>query len=120
MTTGTPGPRSMRFSLDEVFSGMLASTEQDSFPDDAEQLAAMFEDLAGKFPLFAPMANAVDATAVTDALKKLEDRSFLEHRDGQYVLTEAGRAHSVTSKRTLFNKGDVEQLEQAAHVFDTL
>lgn len=111
---------SMKFSIDEVLQGMLASIEQDSFTDDAARLAAMFEGLAGSVALFAPMANGVDPQAVAAALKKLEDKAILKHTDGTYTLTETGRAHCVSSKRTLFNKGDQEQLEAAAKVFATV
>jgi hypothetical protein len=99
---------------------MLASTHQDAFNDDAAGLAAMFEDLATRFALFAPLAAAVDADAVAEALSDLERGALLEHRDGRYVLTDAGRAHCIRSKRTLFNKSDIDQLEQAALVFDDL
>ena len=48
----------MRFSLNEVLSGMLASLESDHFTDDATSLAASFEDLAAQFTLFAPFAGS--------------------------------------------------------------
>jgi hypothetical protein len=110
----------MRYTLPEVLSGMLASTHGDAFTDDPARLAAMFEDLATRFALFAPLAAAIDADAVAGALSDLESGALLEHRDGRYVLTDAGRAHGVRSKRTLFNKSDIEQLEQAALIFDEL
>src|SRR5688572_17624540 len=50
--------QSMRFTLPEVLSGMLASTDADSFIDDPVRLAATFEDLATRFSLFAPLATA--------------------------------------------------------------
>ena len=57
MTTPSgAGPESMRFELSEVLWGMLGSVETDTFTDDVARLAAMFESLAGKFPLFAPLA----------------------------------------------------------------
>ena len=110
----------MRFTVNEVLAGMLASTDHTIFTDDTQRLATMFEDLAGRFPLFAPLANAVDANAVAAALAQLEGKSFLQHADGTYVLTDAGKAHCLSSKRTLFNRGDIEQLNEAAKVFDTL
>jgi len=72
MTTnaGSSGAASMRFSLDEVLSGMLASIESDSFTDDTTRLASMFEGLAGEFTLFAPLASGVDPQAVVNALTK--------------------------------------------------
>jgi len=36
------------------------------------------------------------------------------------VLTEAGRAHCVSGKRTLSNRGDHQQLDTAAKTFATL
>jgi len=112
--------QSMRYTLPEVLSGMLASTRQDGFTDDPARLAAVFEDLATKFELFAPLAAAVDANAVAGALADLEAKALLERREGRYLLTDIGRAHCVRSKRTLFNKTDIDQLEQAAAVFDEL
>jgi hypothetical protein len=110
-------PESMRFSLPEVMSGMLASLESDRFTDDPVQLTALIEELAGQFSLFAPLAAAVDAEAVAGAFNDLRDKEFLVHEDGRYILTDTGRAHCIRSKRTLFNKGDIEQLEQAAVIF---
>ena len=119
MTTSA-GPQSMRFALHEVLAGMLASTDQDAFSDDAPALASMFEGLAGEFSLFAPLAAGVDPGAVSDAFGVLENQDVVEHKGGRYLLTESGRAQCVASKRTLFNRGDVEQLEAAARVFSTL
>lgn len=120
MTTAHPGTGSMKFSLDEVLQGMLASIEQDSFTDDPARLASMFEGLAATVALFAPMAAGVDPQAVAGALKRLEDKSILTHADGKYTLTTTGRAHCVSSKRTLFSRGDQEQLEAAARTFATV
>lgn len=121
MTTQTgAGPRSMRFALHEVLSGMLATTEADAFTDDHTKLAAMFEDLAARYTLFAPMAAGVEPDAVADALNMLEEKHYLRHEDGQYILTDEGRAHAVGSKRTLFNASDRAQLEPAAQSFDSL
>lgn len=117
---GSGGPTSMRFSLHEVMSGMLASMENDSFPDDPARLAAMFEELAGKFALFAPLGAGVDPAAVGAALKTLTGNKILEHREGRYHLTESGRAYCASGKRTLFNARDAKQLEEAALVFNTL
>lgn len=110
----------MKFALHEVLSGMLASIEQDRFTDDVTRLAAMFEGLATTVPLFAPMAAGVDPEAVAHALKTLADKAVLEHANGEYVLTDAGRAQCVSGKRTLFNRGDQEQLETAAKTFATV
>ncbi len=121
MTSPASQPsRSMRFEISEVLSGMLATVEQRTFTDDAARLAAMFEDLSGKFALFAPFQSNVDAKAVGDALAKLEQKHFITHGTGHYTLTDDGKAHCVSSKRTLFNQGDREQLEAASLVFDTL
>ncbi len=113
-------PESMRFTLTEVLAGMLASIKGDGFTDDPERLAKMFEDLAGEFSLFAPLASAVDADAVRNVLHDLGRDGFLAQEEGRYVLTDVGRAHCVRSKRTLFNRKDNDQLEQAATAFDKL
>lgn len=120
MTTASSGSNSMKFTLNEVLQGMLASVEQDTFTDDAARLAKMFEGLATTVPLFAPMAAGVDPQAVAGALKTLEDKAILTHGEGTYTLTETGRAHCVSGKRTLFNKRDQEQLEAAAATFATV
>ncbi len=120
MTSAQPSKPSMKFSLDEVLAGMLASYDPETFTDDTTRLASMFEGLAATVPLFAPMAAGVDPQAVAGALKKLEDRAILKHADGKYTLTDAGRAHCVSGKRTLFNRGDQEQLEAAAKTFATV
>ncbi len=119
-TSGGPGPTSMRFALHEVLSGMLGSMQNESFTDDTARLAAMFEGLAGQFPLFAPFAAGVDVEAVNKALQSLENNKIIEHGEGRYTLTATGRSYCVSGKRTLFNKRDIEQLEAAAPVFDTL
>lgn len=116
----TPDARSMRFSLDEVLAGMLATVEADHFSDDPARLAALIERLAGQFTLFAPLAHGVDAAALGQALATLEQRKCIQHADGQYALSAEGRAQCVGSKRTLFNKQDREQLEEAAREFATL
>ncbi len=119
-TPSGAGPGSMRFELHEVLSGMLGSVETDTFTDDVARLAAMFESLAGNFSLFAPLAAGVDPAAVGKALQMLQDKNVLQHVGAQYALTAEGRAACRSSKRTLFNKRDVEQLEEAAKVFDKL
>ena len=118
--SGETGKASMQFQLHEVLMGMLASTEADSFSDDATRLAAMFEDLAKRFPLFAPLAAGVDPAAVSQALAKLEANKALEHIGERYVLTAPGRSHCVSNKKMLFNQRDSEQLAEAAKVFNTL
>jgi hypothetical protein len=110
----------MRYSLDEVLSGMLATIESNDFSDDAPAIAAAFEGLAGKFEIFAPMAAGVDPGAVTAALQAMEAKAILKRADGRYVLSAEGRAQCVSSKRTLFNKKDLDQLEEAARAFSTV
>lgn len=117
---GAAGQPSMRHELSEVLSGMLASIESDSFTDDTQRLAAMFEQLAARFPMFAPLAAGVDPAAVGEALRTLEEKSFIEHDDGRYLLTAKGRAYCVSSKKTLFNRADSAQLEEAARLFGTI
>ena len=121
MTTPSgPGPASMRFQLHEVLSGMLASMQAEGFTDNAQRLAAVFENLSGRFVLFAPMAAGVDPGAVAQALEILEGRKIIEHGEGRYMLTAEGRAHCVSSRKTLFNQRDLRELDEAAGVFDSL
>ena len=115
MTTITP--KSLRFSLEEVLAGMLATLEGDHFSDDTAALAASFETLASQFTLFAPFAGAVAPDAVGKAFGSLEAKSHLGREPGKYVLTAEGRVHCISTKRTLFNRADCEQLEAATHIF---
>ena len=118
----TFGPNSMRYSPDEVLSGMLASFKQDAFTDDTDRLGAIFKGLGETYPLMSPFAaaqgEAVFSVALGKGLEKLVDKKWLNHEAGTYSLTEQGRASCVGSKKTLFNKGDLEQLEAAAVAFE--
>ncbi|MCX6020760.1 MAG: hypothetical protein NTZ05_03340 [Chloroflexi bacterium] len=118
MTLSGGGASSMKYSLDEVFSGMLASSTKDSFTSDSAQLAKLFEGLSGQFPMFAPFASGVDPAAVEAALTKLVTRKILTSGAGAYNLSEAGKATCTSGKRTLFNQSDRLQLEAAVKVFD--
>ena len=40
------GPRSMRYTIDEVLAGMLASIEVDMFTDDPQRLGEAFKGLS--------------------------------------------------------------------------
>jgi hypothetical protein len=103
--------------LDEVLSAMLATIEADEFPSDPAPLAASLEDLASRFALFAPMATGVDPEAVGRVLNTLETKEIIARVDGKYVMTPEGRARCLSSKRTLFNQQDCEQLDEAARAF---
>ena len=107
---------SMRFSPQEIVAGMLATLEGDNFTDEAGALKTVFGRVAGEFPLFAGLAT--DEGAAAKALQALETSGVLT-RTGGYVLSVSGRAHCISSKRTLFNRGHVVQLEGAALVFAT-
>ena len=116
------GPRSMRYSIDEVLSGMLASIEQETFTDDSQRLGDVFKGLAGQAPLFAPfaaLADEADFSAVLEgALQTLVSNGHLERQPGRYQLTSTGRARCITSKRTLFNASDIADLEAGARYFE--
>ena len=117
------GPQSMRYTIDEVLSGMLASIERDTFTDDSQRLGEVFKGLAQEAPLFAPfaaVAGEADFSAVLEgALQTLVSDGHLEHGAGRYQLTPPGRARCVASKRTLFNASDIADLEAGARYFDT-
>ena len=121
MTQG-PSPQSMRYSIDEVLSGMLASITRDKFTDDVERLGAVFKTLSAKHPLLAPFAaiggEANFSAVLRVALQKLVDKALIHHEPGRYTLTPQGRASCVSSKRTLFKAGDMGQLEAAARDFE--
>jgi len=119
-TPAIPDHKSMRFALHEVLAGTLATIEADHFSDDHTRLAALIEELAGRFSMFAPMGAGVDPAALAAALELLEQRQFITHGDGQYVLSTDGRNKCVGSKRTLFNQHDREELEAAAESFSSL
>lgn len=114
--------QTMRYSLDEVLSGMLASTTRGDFTDDTQRLGSIFKALSGKHALLAPFAavgGEADFSALLQgALQKMVDRNLLSREAGRYVLTEKGRASCVSSKQVLFNRSDVGLLEAAALDFD--
>ena len=116
------GGRSMRYTIDEVLSGMLASIERDHFTDDPQALGEIFKGLSEQSPLFAPFAALVgeaDFSAVVErALEALVRDGHLEHPPGRYRLTPVGKARCITSKRTLFNASDITELEAGARYFD--
>lgn len=92
---------------------MLAMLEGDRFSDDTVALAASFETLASQLTLFAPFDGAV----APNAFGSLEAKSHLGRESGKYLLTTEGRVHCISTKRTLFNRADCEQLEAATHIF---
>jgi hypothetical protein len=116
------GPHSMRYTVDEVLAGMLASIELDMFTDDPQRLGEAFKGLSEQAPIFAPFAALVgeaDFSAVLEGtLQTLVSDGHLEREPGFYHLPEAGRARCITSKRTLFNAGDIEDLEAGARYFE--
>lgn len=116
------GPKSMRYRIEEVLSGMLASIERDEFSDDTQKLGALFKELSHQAPLFAPyaaLAGETDFSAVlASALQTLVNDGHLAHEPGRYLLTAPARARCITSKQTLFNAGDRKDLETAARYFD--
>jgi hypothetical protein len=113
----------MRYSLDEVLSGMLASISRDEFTDDTERLGGIFKSLSQSYPLFAPYAATVGEAdfsgVLQDALQRLLEKKWLAHEPGRYSFTPEGRASFVRSKRTLFSAPDIEQLETAARYLDS-
>ena len=108
----------MRFSHQELLAGILATLDGDSFPGDATALQTSFTRMGTEFPLLAALATS-DGAASVAALGALEQSGVLTQSDGRYMLSDEGRAHCVSSKRTLFNKGDMEQLEGASRIFTT-
>jgi hypothetical protein len=118
--TTSISPRSMKFSLDELLQGMLATIEGDRFSDDPARLATMFGDLAGRFQLFAPLGTGVTPEALEAALAKLQGRNMLSRADGHYTFAVEGREKCVSCKRTLFNQSDRGELEEAAKIFAAL
>lgn len=117
------GPRSMRYTIDEVLSGMLASIELDMFTDDQKRLGEAFKQLSQQASIFAPFAALVGeanfSAVLEGTLQTLVSDGHLEHQPGRYHLSEPGRARCITSKRTLFNEGDIQDLEAGARYFET-
>jgi hypothetical protein len=107
----------MRFAPQELLAGMLATLQGDGFPDDTDTLHATFVRVGTDFPLLARFA--ADDNAASEALGALEKSGVLTRAEGRYSLTADGRAHCVSSKRTLFSKADTAQLEGAALIFPT-
>ena len=94
---------------------MLATLEGDRFSDDTAALAASFETLASQLTLFAPVAGA--GAGAPDAVGSHEAKSHHGRDSGKYLLTTEGRVHCISTKRTLFNRADCEQLTAATHIF---
>jgi len=121
--TTDSGPRSMKYTIDEVLSGMLASIELDMFTDDPQRLGEAFKGLSQQAPIFAPFAALVGENdfsgVLEDTLQTLVSDGHLEHQPGRYYLPASCRARCITSKRTLFNAGDIEDLEAGARYFET-
>ena len=117
------GPRSMLYTIDEVLSGMLASIERDTFTDNSKRLGEAFKGLSQQAPIFAPFAALVGeanfSAVLEGTLQTLVSDGHLEHQLGRYYLSEPGRARCITSKRTLFNAGDIHDLEAGARYFET-
>jgi hypothetical protein len=116
------GPRSMRYTIDEVLSGMFASIERDMFTDDPQRLGEAFKELSQQASIFAPFGALVgeaDFSAVLEGtLQTLVSDGHLEHQPGRYYLPDSGRARCITSKRTLFNASDIQDLEAGARYFE--
>jgi hypothetical protein len=114
-------PRSMRYQMDEVLSGMLASLPVDRFSDDPAGLGATFKGLAGEFPLFGPFGALADgadySAALASAFDTLVQKGWLAREPGWYTLPAAGKLSCISSKRSLFSNADMAQLEQAAAYF---
>ena len=112
----------MRFTIDEVLSGMLATIERDYFTDDPTKVGELFKGLSEVGPLSAPfgaVAGESDFSVVVGStLEKLVKDGHLEHPPGRYRLTPEGRARCITGKRTLFSAGDIRDLEAGAKYFD--
>jgi len=114
----------MRYTVDEVLSGMLSSMTLDYFTDDHQRLGEIFKVLSENHPMLASYAAVTgesDFSAVLrDSLQKLVDKKFLQHEPGRYFMSPENRAACVASKRALFNAADREQVEAAARDFDML
>ncbi len=117
------GPKSMRYALEELLRGLLASVSSDKFTGDPVVLGETLKQLGQKLPIFQQLTIAGSDRALSDtalaALGTLEKQGVLTREaSGAYLLSPQGRAHCSTSKRTLFNKGDIAQLEEGATLFD--
>ncbi|MSQ61006.1 MAG: hypothetical protein EXR43_00215 [Dehalococcoidia bacterium] len=115
-------PRSMRYSMDEVLSGILATFERDTSTDYTQRLGEAFKGLSQQAPLFAPfgaIAEEGDFSAIVEkALGSLVVTGQLKRKAAHYELTAAGRARCVSSKRTLLNASDLKDLEAGARYFE--
>ena len=116
------GLGSMQYTIDEVLSGMLASTKLDMFTDDTQKLGEAFRGLSQQASIFAPFAALVgeaDFSAVLEGtLQTLVSDGHLERQPGRYYLPAPGRARCITSRRTLLNARDIQDLEAGARYFE--
>lgn len=99
-------PQSMRYSLDEVLSGMLGSIARDEFTDNTERLGALFKSLSQAYPLLAPyaaIAGEADFSAVlVDALGELVKKRWLQHEPGCYALTKRAELPASQARKSYF------------------
>ena len=77
----------MQYTIDEVLSGMLASTKLDMFTDDTQKLGEAFRGLSQQSSIFAPFAALVgeaDFSAVLEGtLQTLVSDGHLERQPGR-------------------------------------
>lgn len=114
---------SMRYALEELLRGILASVPSDRFTGDPVVLGETLKQLGQKLPIFQQLTIAGADRALSDttltALGTLEKQGVLTRdASGAYLLSPQGRAHCKSSKQTLFNRADIAQLEEAATLFD--
>jgi len=92
------------------------------FTDDPQRLCEAFKGLSQQAPIFAPFAALIgetDFSAVLEGtLQTLVRDGHLEHQPARYYLPAPGRARCITSKRTLFNASDIQDLEAGARYFE--
>jgi hypothetical protein len=94
----------MRYTIDEVLSGMFASIEQDTFTDDPERLGEAFKELSRQASIFAPFAALVgeaDFSAVLEGtLQSLVSDGHLEHQPAATICRNpVGPAASLVNGR---------------------
>ena len=117
------GPRSMQYGLEELLRGLLASVPSDKFTGAPDILGETFKQLGEKLTIFQQVTIAGSDRSLSEgaltALQTLTKQGVLTRDEsGAYILSPQGRAHCKTSKQTLFNKGDIVQLEEGARLFD--
>jgi hypothetical protein len=116
--------QTLRYRIDEVLTGMLASSANNDFTDNIQKLDAAFKAISKTDPLLAPLAPVASTigsdVVLKESLQTLVDKGLLKHESGHYSLSPQAKLACKSIKKMVFGDSDIKQLEAAARDFDIL